>query len=45
MSDLSSHFFHVDGDSNGSKQSLDEEFGILAVKTPGVRKAQEDAKG
>ena len=32
-------------DSNGYEQSLDEEFGILAIRTPGVRKAQEDARG
>lgn len=45
MADLSSGFSHVNGDSDGSEQSLDEEFGIPAVKTPGVKKAQEDARG
>ena len=26
------------GDSSGSEMSLDEEFGILAMKTPGIKK-------
>ena len=43
MADLSSGSSHANMDSNGSDQSLDEEFGIPAVRTPGVRKAQEDA--
>ena len=29
------------GDSSGSEMSLDEEFGIPAMKTPGVKKAME----
>jgi hypothetical protein len=39
MPDISARYSHVDGKSNGSEQSLDEEFGILAIKTPGVRRA------
>ena len=39
MADVSSGFSHADIDSNGLEQSLDEEFGILVVRTPGVRKA------
>ena len=45
MADVSSGSSHADMDSNGYEQSLDEEFGILAVRTLGVRKAQEDARG
>ena len=45
MAYVSSSSSHADMDSDGSKQSLDEEFGIVAVRTPGVRKAQEDARG
>ena len=45
MADVSSASSHADIDSDGSEQSLDEEFGIPAVRTPGVRKAQEDARG
>ena len=41
MPDVSSGYSHVDADSDGSEQSLDEEFGIPAVKTPGVRKAND----
>jgi len=33
MPDISTGYSHVDGKSNGSKQSLDEEFGILDIKT------------
>ena len=36
--------FDVDGDSSGSEQSLDEEFGIPAIRTPGVEKAQSTGK-
>jgi hypothetical protein len=39
MPDISTRYSHVDGESSGSEQSLDEEFGIPAIKTPGVRKA------
>ena len=28
---------HDNGDSSGSEQSLDDEFGISSVKTPGAR--------
>ena len=45
MADVSSSFSHLDVDSNGFEQSLDEEFGILAVRTSGVRKEQENARG
>ena len=45
MADVSSGSSHADMDSDDSEQSLDEEFGIPAVRTPGVRKAQEDARG
>ena len=45
MADVSSGFSHADMDSDGSEQSLDEEFGIPVVRTPGVRKAREDARG
>ena len=44
MPDVSSGYSHVDADSDGSEQSLDEEFGIPAVRTPGVKKANEAAK-
>ena len=43
MPDVSSGYLHVDADSDGSEQSLDEDFGIPAVKTPSVRKANEAA--
>ena len=45
MANVSSGSSHANMDSDGSEQSLDEEFGIPAVKPPGVRKAQEDARG
>ena len=32
MPDVSSGYSHVDADSDGSEQSLDEEFGIPTVK-------------
>ena len=32
--------FDFDGESSGSKQSLDEEFDIPAIRTLGVKKAQ-----
>ena len=35
MMSVSSGSSHVDVDSDGSEQSLDEEFGIPAVRTPG----------
>jgi hypothetical protein len=38
MPDISAGYSHVDGESSGSKQSLDEEFGIPAIKTPGVKR-------
>ena len=37
---LAGHSF-VDGDSSGSEFSLDDELGILAMRTPGVKKAME----
>ena len=36
--------FDVDGESSGSQQSLDEEFGIPAIRTPGAKKAQSTGK-
>ncbi len=44
MPDVSSGYSHVDANSDGSEQSLDEKFGIPAVRTPGVKKANEAAK-
>jgi hypothetical protein len=38
MPDISTRYSHVDGDSSGSEQNLDEEFGIPAIRTPGVRR-------
>ncbi len=38
MPDISTRYSHVDGESSGSKQSLDEELGIPAIRTPGVRR-------
>ena len=38
MSSLSAG--HDDGDSSGSKQSLDEEFGIQSIKTASARRMQ-----
>jgi hypothetical protein len=39
MPDIFAGYSHVDGESSGSEQSLDEEFGIPAIKTPGVKRA------
>jgi len=39
MPDISAGHSHVHGESSGSKQSLDEKFGIPAIKTPGVKRA------
>jgi hypothetical protein len=39
MLDISAGYSHVDGESSGFEQSLDEEFGIPAIRTPGVRRA------
>jgi hypothetical protein len=39
MLDIFAGYSHVDGESSGSEQSLDEEFGIPAIRTPGVRRA------
>ena len=36
---MSAGYDDVDGHSSGSKHSLDEEFGIPSVKSPGVKKA------
>ena len=44
ITSVSSSSSHVDADSDGSEQSLDEEFDIPTVRTPGVRKANEVAK-
>ena len=41
---MSSGSSHVDVDSDGLEQSLDEEFCIPAIRTPGVRKANEAAR-
>ena len=41
MSGVSLGYLHVDANSNCSEQILDEEFGILPIKTPGVRKTNE----
>jgi len=38
MLDISVGYSHVDGKSSGSEQSLDEEFGIPVMKTPGVKR-------
>ena len=38
LPNLSAGHDDVDADSSGLEQSLDEEFGIPSVKTPGVRK-------
>ena len=40
----SSTIFDVDGESSGSKQSLDEEFGIPTIRTPGAKKPQSTRK-
>jgi hypothetical protein len=39
MLDISVGYSHVDGESSHFEQSLDEEFGIPAIKTPSVRRA------
>jgi hypothetical protein len=39
MPDISARYSHVDGEFSGSEQSLDEELGIPAIRTPGVRRA------
>jgi hypothetical protein len=39
MLDISAGYSHVNGESSGSEQSLDEEFGIPAIRTPSVRRA------
>jgi hypothetical protein len=39
MPDISAGYSHVDGEFSGSEQSLDEEFGIPAIRTPGVKRA------
>ncbi len=39
MLDISVGYSHVDGESSGFEQSLDEEFGIPTIKTLGVRRA------
>ena len=36
--------FDVDGESSGSEQSLDEEFGIPAIRSLGAKKAQSIGK-
>ena len=41
MSNLSAGLYDAEGHSSGSEHSLDEEFGIPSVKTPGVKKALE----
>ena len=41
LPNLSAGYDYADGDSSGSEQSLDEEFGIPSVRTPGVKKALE----
>jgi hypothetical protein len=38
MLDISAGYSHVDGESSGYEQNLDEEFGIPAMRTPCVRK-------
>ena len=42
--DVSCGHSHVDGESRGSKMSLDEELGILSVVTLGVRKSKNVVK-
>jgi len=39
MPDIFAGYSHVDGESSGSKQSLNEEFGIPAIRTLGVKRA------
>ncbi len=38
MPDISTGYSHVDGESSGFQQSLDEEFGIPAIMTLGVKR-------
>jgi hypothetical protein len=38
MPDIFAGYSHVDGEFSGSEQNLDEEFGIPAIRTPGVRR-------
>ena len=44
MPDVSARYSYVDGESSGSKQSLDEELGISFVVTPGARRAKNSFK-
>jgi len=39
MPDISAGYSHVDGEFSGSEQNLDEEFGIPAIRTSGVKRA------
>ncbi len=39
MPDIYAGYSHVDGESSGFEQNVDEEFGIPAIKTLGVRRA------
>jgi hypothetical protein len=39
MPDIYRGYSHVDGKSSSSEQNLDEEFGIPAIRTLGVRRA------
>jgi len=39
MPDISAGYSPVNGKSSGSEQSLDEEFGIPTIRTPGVKRA------
>ena len=42
--DVSCGHFHVDGESSGSKMSLDEKLGILFVVSLGTRKSRHAIK-
>ena len=42
--DVSCGHSHIDGESNGSELSLDEELGIPSIVTPGVRKSKNVVK-
>ena len=44
MYDVSLGYLHVDANSNGFEQSLDEKFGIPKMKKLGFRKSNEVAK-
>ena len=44
MTSVSSGSSHIDVDSDGLEQSLDEEFGIPSVRTPGARRAKQVVK-